>query len=408
MTILRSVSVCAILLGATGTLAPIAKAQLANDECTGSVHVLDGSNGPYDTTGATTSAPAWPCAGGGNDLWFLYVATCTGSLTVDTCGAGYDTAIELFDAACGPCPNFVGGVCNDDFCGFQSSAVIAVTQGSIIFIRVGGYNSATGPFSLNIVCGSTLAPDDECTGATPVTIGVNAGLDTVNYTSSSTWPCAAGGGSDRWFSFTPRCAGSYTFDTCSGARTFDTAIELLQGPCPGTCGSPASIICNDDSCSLGSSVTANLIGGAPYLIRVGGYGAAQGFFDLTITQAGSGSYSVAFPGCGGNTITTTGSPNIGGAVNYTMGPVQGLAQMWVGITPLNVPLCSAGCVLGSTIDTPIPGNVIAGPIPCDPTLINAQFYVQGIDLGAPGGCTNSDPLGLAFTTSDTIFTTIGN
>ncbi len=412
MSLLTSNTKGALLLSLAGFLTPAVQAQLANDECTGAITVIDGANGPFDTTGATTSSPAWPCASGGNDLWYVYSASCTGTVTVDTCGGGFDTAIQVFDSTCAPCPNFVSGPCNDDSCGLQSSVNIAAAQGTILYIRVGGFVGRVGQFPLNILCtpgGGPSFPDDECSGATPVTFGLTTGLDNLNYTTSApSWPCA-GGGSDRWFVFTPACPGTYTFTTCTAGRGYDTAMELFQGPCS-PCGM-TSLVCNDDTggtCGLGSTITQQLLGGVQYFLRVGGFNSAQGTFELEITASGNGSFAVASPGCGGTTITATGSPNIGGAVNFTMTPVQGVAQIWIGLFPLNVPLCSAGCALGTTFDAVFGGNVIASPIPCDPTIVGAQVYTQGLDLGAAGGCTVLDPLGIPFTLSDTILTTIGS
>src|SRR5690606_9575077 len=111
-------------------------------------------NGPFTNVGATTSAPAWPCATGGNDVWFSYVATATGSTIFRTCGAGYDTALQVFDGA-GGCGALVSLGCNDDSCGLQSSLTIPTVMGTTYFVRVGGYNSATGTFPLEIGTSAT-------------------------------------------------------------------------------------------------------------------------------------------------------------------------------------------------------------------------------------------------------------
>lgn len=119
------------------------------DDCSGALSVAQGNNGPYTNVGSTTSSPAWPCALGGNDVWFSYVAPGAGSLTVDTCGGGFDTALELFDGNAG-CGALTSLGCNDDSCGLQSSLTVTVNTGDTIFIRVGGFNSSTGSFPLNI------------------------------------------------------------------------------------------------------------------------------------------------------------------------------------------------------------------------------------------------------------------
>lgn len=119
-----------------------------NDDCPGAINVVQGTNGPYNNTSATTSFP-WSCGAGGKDLWFSYVAPGAGSLTVDTCTGGFDTVLELFDGNLG-CGSLTSLGCNDDSCGVQSSLTVTVNTGDTIMIRVGGYSSAAGSFPVNI------------------------------------------------------------------------------------------------------------------------------------------------------------------------------------------------------------------------------------------------------------------
>jgi hypothetical protein len=126
----------------------------ANNECTAAVAVGNGISGPYTTVGSTTSTPAWPCAGGGNDIWFVYTAYQGGTLTVSTCGqATWDTAIQVFS---GTCAGLTSVGCNDDACSLQSTVSAPITAGTY-YIRVGGYGGATGSFSLDIT-GPTFVP----------------------------------------------------------------------------------------------------------------------------------------------------------------------------------------------------------------------------------------------------------
>jgi len=130
---------------AASTLAGIAGAQ--NEECSGAVPLALGAT-PYDTSGATTSAPAWPCAIGGADLWFVFNPPSMGSYTVTTCtGTGYDSALEAFT---GPCNNLVSLTCNDDSCGLQSTLGFLATVGTPIYLRVGGYNGLSGAGTLTV------------------------------------------------------------------------------------------------------------------------------------------------------------------------------------------------------------------------------------------------------------------
>jgi hypothetical protein len=118
-----------------------------NDECSGAITVGNGLNGPFSSLLATTSAPAWSCASGGGDVWFRYYVGASGALTVTTCGqSAFDTAISIYSGTCGALTNLG---CNDDACSLQSSLTVPVSPG-IVYIRVGGFQAATGAFSLDV------------------------------------------------------------------------------------------------------------------------------------------------------------------------------------------------------------------------------------------------------------------
>jgi hypothetical protein len=127
-----------------------------NDECANATPVINGVNGPFTSVGAFSSSPAWPCGLSGADVWFRYSVGGSGTLQVDLCNqATWDTTLQIFSGTCG---NLVSLGCNDDFCSLRSSLSVPVTTG-IYYIRVGGHNSATGAFSLNVngPSGTTLA-----------------------------------------------------------------------------------------------------------------------------------------------------------------------------------------------------------------------------------------------------------
>ena len=147
-----------LLVGALG-LAGSALAQ-PNNECAGAIQVFNGVNAPGSNVGSTTSAPPWTCAAGGNDVWYFYVATCTGTATFSFCPPGnatYDSALSVYDGTCAAL-NLLG--CNDDTCGLSSELVIPTTAGTTYYVRVGGFASSTGSFTLNVTpfCPCLTAP----------------------------------------------------------------------------------------------------------------------------------------------------------------------------------------------------------------------------------------------------------
>ncbi|QDV08683.1 hypothetical protein Poly30_42360 [Planctomycetes bacterium Poly30] len=171
-----------VLLAAAVLSAP-AFAQ-GTDDCTGATVLTAGVSATFDTTTATLSPEVWPCAlSGGPDLWFQYTTTASGlDLTVELCGSSYDTALEIFSGTCGA---LVSEVCNDDFCGLQSGASISgVSAGTTYFIRVGGYNGATGAGIIvaNEIVTPCSMPDAletnfDCASATAIGSGSYTGLN---------------------------------------------------------------------------------------------------------------------------------------------------------------------------------------------------------------------------------------
>lgn len=370
----------------------------SNDECSGATPIVDGRNGVFSNANATDSGP-FPCqATGGSDVWFRYTATCAGAVAFDTCSANttFDTVLEVFDGVCGTL-NPLG--CDDDTCDATSSVVViqAVT-GGVYYVRVGGWAQRQGLFDLNVTC-TTIPSNDECTGAIPLNVGANGPFtNRFSSTSQPGWSCAQGG-SDVWFSWFANCATSVTIDTCPGITDYDTALEVLTGGC----GNLSSVACNDDTCGRASSVTFQTTVNTFYFVRVGGYQALQGNFNLNLSVAGTGSLSAQATGCGTATMVASGQPNLGGSVSFRIDNEVGIPFLWIGL-PLGAPLCPpAACTIGATFESIVLGDTLQATIPCDPTLRGGTVLIQGGDFGGAGGCPQ--PLQLSLT--DTIQATIG-
>lgn len=146
-----------------------------NDNCVNATVIGNGVTA-FSTLGATTDGnPVAPgaCNDSGStqtaaDIWFLYTATCTGTLRVTTCAqlggnADYDSDIVIYTVGACPPPDAARIGCNDDDpinpCGleppFASTATALVAAGQQYLIRVGGFADAKVDFgtgSLNITC----------------------------------------------------------------------------------------------------------------------------------------------------------------------------------------------------------------------------------------------------------------
>ena len=105
-----------------------------------------------------TSIAVWEgigssCDPTGKDVWFTYTSgPDAGTLSLDTCGVGFDTVISLYSNCSGLPASFIA--CNDDAtgvpCSGPASAIsLPMLAGQTVKIRVSDKNTAGGPFTMN-------------------------------------------------------------------------------------------------------------------------------------------------------------------------------------------------------------------------------------------------------------------
>lgn len=128
-----------------------------NDACQSAEPVARGSV-PFTTLGATTNGPELPvdCESDENrqmfnDVWYSWTASCSGEVTVSTCGsADFDTWIAVYS---GGCEGTVVG-CNDendDCTGNTSLMTFEAVSGETYLVRLGSWSNigrGSGIFSL--------------------------------------------------------------------------------------------------------------------------------------------------------------------------------------------------------------------------------------------------------------------
>ncbi len=137
-------------------LATAGLAAAQNDECATSVVLAVNSATAFDTTLATLSAEPWPCAAStAPDLWYRYIPVANATATVETCGSGYDTALQVLR---GTCAALVPIACNDDFCGLQSTITFPATAGTTYYIRLGGFATQSGTGTILLTEGAPPPP----------------------------------------------------------------------------------------------------------------------------------------------------------------------------------------------------------------------------------------------------------
>jgi hypothetical protein len=130
------------------------------------------------------------------------------------------------------------------------------------------------------LCAAVAPSNDACVDATPVTLG-STPINTVGATTDGPplpVECDLEFGDDIekdvWYQFVADSSGTLTVDLCDGTD-YDSRIAIYDG-----CACPAEQLvgCDDDNCGIlgGPSVTSvSVIAGHCYLIRVGGFSAAD-------------------------------------------------------------------------------------------------------------------------------------
>lgn len=236
---------------------------------------------PVDTTGATGSS-ATACTTVHGDVWFLWTAPVSGSVSASLCGSGIsaDTAIGIWDA--GACPPVTAQGCNDDFCGLQSQASFTAVAGNAYLIACGAFGGPATYTGSLVLSGPPVPPaNDDCAAPTAISGTGLFAFDNINAstgTQGQTEPicnffATTGITRDVWYTWTaPATPGIATVRTCS-QTTMDSKIAIYDGA---GCPVAAAIACNDDNCSLQSSLQFGFAAGAQYTIQLGNYPGASG------------------------------------------------------------------------------------------------------------------------------------
>ncbi len=132
----------------------------AGDECDTAMIAVMGGNA-FETDTATSSSPEpddSQCSGtyldwsGSQDIWFAFTPDSSGQLHFTTCdGSSYDTSMVIYEDSC---DNQIA--CNGDADGgsncqsYYSAIDLSVSEGSVYYIRIGGWQGETGSGTLTI------------------------------------------------------------------------------------------------------------------------------------------------------------------------------------------------------------------------------------------------------------------
>jgi len=323
-----------------------------NDLCQDAIVIGPDAIIPFSNLNANTDgpldSPGGVCTNVNQDLWFRYVAPCTGTATISTCVAtDFDSAIQVYDGCfCGDqlgpvltCDNNTGCVGDD------AQVQFTVTEGECYLVRVGGSGLAEGDGTLIVGCvpadlgaccnpagfcevvneidcmaiGGDFTEDQPCSPITCPMPGNDECVDAVTlmsgYTNFDTTLATTSvddqpGGpcievtNDIWFRYTADCDGELTISLCGGT-SFDSSVAVYDDDCMSGPVCPVMddpIACDDDGCGVSggpSELTLSVLTGECFLIRVGGVADANGTGTIFVgcVPDGSGACCDALDGC---------------------------------------------------------------------------------------------------------------
>lgn len=370
-------------------------------ECADAAEIALDTPTAFDTTGATdstmtTGAPAFGCGGAtsGQDVWFKFTAAADYMANAETCNmASFDTKIEVYS---GDCMTLVSEVCNDDGAGcsgFSSRATWMALTGVEYFVRVGGFNGATGTGDLVVTGPPPAVLNDECADAIALSNGGTEMFDSTLATNSASAPApSCGGGTpplDVWYSVTPLQDGPVVVDTFGSG--FDTRLLAYDGDCMML----NEIACNDDSGGLQSEVSFMGVAGTTYYIRAAGFNAGTGmgqvnavFLDTLANDDCSGAISVGL----GTTLYnneggTDSGLNMSCAVGSSVGSTNDIWYEFVAPADCSIVVDT----LGSSYDTTIAayeGDCMAlVEVACDDDFFGGPDFLSQMSWDATAGTT---------------------
>jgi len=290
-----------------------------NDACSGATVVNLASVGSSQvltgtTASATTDGPA-ACAGLGKDVWFRVTVPVACELSASTCtGTSYDSVIAIYHVPnlATPCPVAAGNLlsCVDDSCGLQTVATANLVAGQTAYVRLGGYSSSSGAYTLTL----SLNPPPPPPNAGPdVTVwqhtdvarygtDVSNGVTVASY-AIGTDSCNRGDLPVAWYTGAPRAnlhpviaqnmyrlktvtPGGYTRFDQIGQSWLKHGFSSVNGNACGTCIQPP-----DGGAQLGVNCSdpygSGLNGDAGNLGRRSLVNATTGFFPAPVVRGDS-------------------------------------------------------------------------------------------------------------------------
>ena len=286
------------------------------------------------TASATQSIPG--CSGtADDDVWYQFTATSANHKITVTPSAGMDPVVQVFSGACASLTSLV---CRD--LGFSGDPEIVnltgLTIGNVYRVRIYHYaaGSGTGTFTICCTVASPAPSNNECAGATPLTVNTvcTPTAGTTEGATQSLAGCSGNADDDVWYSFVATNA-QQTITVTPTVANLDFVFQVFSGSCAAlTSESCVDLTYMDDP------ETAQIVGltaGQTYYIRVYDYYAgSSGSFSICVTGP-----ATAVP-TNDNPCSALALPTITSNCNY-------LEFTTVGATNTPTPGAPSGCIGGS-------------------------------------------------------------
>ncbi|MBX3386340.1 MAG: proprotein convertase P-domain-containing protein [Phycisphaeraceae bacterium] len=288
----------AYLLASVWALAASPRAAQAQSEDCADASLSPLSVGVVGTGNFTNSFNDGPSGCGSTSnrtQWWTFTPAESGRYMISTCGSDQiDThlGISLSNQPCVGVATYLA--CNDDACGAAAQIVLNLIGGNQYRIRVAAFGAVTngGGYTILVLRESSVPPDnDDCSSATPVTLGSTSGT-TLGASGSLNLNTCGGTAdvNDVYFVFTAPNTRRYRISVCSAQ--FD-AVVSVHSACPVAAlqtfqiGSACATSQNAPvigCANRGASTNVGLNGGQQAFVRVAG----------AADQSGTGSPFVGF------------------------------------------------------------------------------------------------------------------
>ena len=226
------------------------------------------------TTADATTAPDDPsCNGNGHSVWYSFTPTRDLPVKADTAGSDYATTLGVYT---GPRGALSQVACASSPAQVTFNAAAGTTYFFMIASASGGPG---GTLVFNVTEGPP--PNDEISGATPLTLNTTVTEDTTLATSAPTDPSGCGAPNNSvWFSFT--ATQSQPLNVDKRGTNYSSSLSVLTDLGSGL----TTIACVNDSEVMSPGVRFDATAGRTYFFMMsGGFFGQGGLLQLTLRPA---------------------------------------------------------------------------------------------------------------------------